>query len=115
MLPADTDCNRIQTFTPSGEYVMQLGEWGSGNSQFYYPYGIAVEGRNVYVTDPLNNGIQKFSGPDLSGKVSKIGVFRNSTRQWLLDYNGNGIWDGKLTDKKYTFGLSTDKPVSGKW
>ena len=48
-------------------------------------------------------------------KKTEIGVFRNSTRQWLLDYNGNGIWDGTPTDKVYMFGLSTDTPISGKW
>ena len=44
----------------------------------------------------------------------KIGVFRNG--QWLLDYNGNGVWDGVAGgDRLYTFGQAGDKPVVGDW
>jgi len=49
-----------------------------------------------------------------NGKT-KIGVFRNSTQRWYLDYNGNGVWDGTPTDKLYVFGMSTDTPITGDW
>jgi len=48
--------------------------------------------------------------------TTEIGVFRNGS--WYLDYNGNGGWDGTATaadDRIYTFGVSTDKPVTGDW
>jgi hypothetical protein len=48
---------------------------------------------------------------DGSGTV-RIGVFRNG--KWLLDLNGNGIWEPGV-DIKYTFGRSGDKPVVGDW
>ena len=44
-----------------------------------------------------------------------IGIFRNSTRLFYLDFNGNGAWNGALVDKQYTFGLPLDLPVTGKW
>jgi hypothetical protein len=44
--------------------------------------------------------------------VSKIGVFRNG--KWLLDIDGNGIWDPGV-DVKFTFGKTGDKPVVGDW
>jgi len=47
--------------------------------------------------------------------ASKIGVFRNSTHLFYLDYNGNGVWNGALTDKSYNFGISGDKPITGDW
>ena len=45
--------------------------------------------------------------------VSKVGVFRPSTNQWFIDYNGNGYWDGG--DRTYTFGMTGDTPVTGDW
>jgi hypothetical protein len=44
-----------------------------------------------------------------------IGVFRPSTHMFYLDYNGNGAWNGAITDRQYNFGLTGDSPVSGKW
>jgi hypothetical protein len=44
---------------------------------------------------------------------TEIGVFRNGT--WALDLNGNGIWNGQAPDGIFTFGLPTDKPVTGIW
>ncbi len=44
---------------------------------------------------------------------TKIGVYYNGT--WLLDYNGNGIWDGPGIDKLIFFGGSGYTPVVGDW
>jgi hypothetical protein len=49
------------------------------------------------------------------GLNSKIGVFRNSTHMFYLDYNGNGVWEGTGIDRGYNFGLTGDLPVSGDW
>ena len=48
------------------------------------------------------------------GKI-KVGVYNNGT--WLLDYNGNGVWDGPTVDKAifWSTGQSTDVPVLGDW
>ncbi|MCA9098411.1 MAG: hypothetical protein KDA36_08495, partial [Planctomycetaceae bacterium] len=43
-----------------------------------------------------------------------IGVYRN-TGYFLLDQNGNRVWDGNIIDSYFGFGLSTDVPVSGDW
>jgi DMSO/TMAO reductase YedYZ molybdopterin-dependent catalytic subunit len=45
----------------------------------------------------------------LSG--DKIGVFRNGS--WLLDYNGNFLWDGN--DKVASLGATGDLPAVGDW
>jgi hypothetical protein len=49
-----------------------------------------------------------------SGK-DKVGVFRPETREWFLDFNGNGIWDGCDADACLIFGQAGDYPVAGKW
>ena len=46
---------------------------------------------------------------------SSIGVYRNSTHMFYLDVNGNGAWNGAVTDRANNFGLTGDTPVSGKW
>ena len=47
--------------------------------------------------------------------TTEIGVFRNSTHLFYLDFNGNGAWNGALTDRSYNFGITGDTPVTGKW
>jgi len=48
--------------------------------------------------------------------TSKIGLFRPSTGEWLLDRNGNGMWDGCNVDQCITaFGQPGDLPVVGDW
>ena len=42
--------------------LLVVGNYGTGNSQFSWPYGVAVDILgNVYVADSGNNRIQKFS------------------------------------------------------
>ena len=46
---------------------------------------------------------------------TKVGVYNNGT--WLLDYNGNGVWDGPTIDQAifWSTGQSSDVPVMGDW
>jgi len=47
--------------------------------------------------------------------TTEIGVFRPSTHTFYLDYNGNGEWNGAVTDRAYNMGLTGDTPVAGDW
>jgi hypothetical protein len=48
--------------------------------------------------------------------TSKIGVFRPSTGDWYLDFNGNGQWDGCGVDLCLSnAGQTGDIPVIGQW
>jgi hypothetical protein len=74
---------------------------------------------NGAVTDRANNfgltGDIPVSGDwNLDGRT-EIGVFRPSTHTFYLDVNGNGAWNGAVTDRANNFGLTGDTPVSGKW
>ncbi len=44
---------------------------------------------------------------------TKIGLYVNGT--WLLDYNGNGVWDGPNVDKLIYFGGPGYQPLVGDW
>lgn len=43
----------------------------------------------------------------------KIGLYVDGT--WLLDYNGNGVWDGPSIDKIVYFGGPGYAPIVGDW
>jgi len=77
------------------------GVWNGSVVDRQYNFGISGD---LPVTGDWNN----------DGK-SEIGVFRNSTHLFYLDYNGNGVWNGSVIDRQYNFGISGDKPVTGKW
>lgn len=53
---------------------------------------------------------------DVERSTTRIGVFRPSTGQWFLDYNGNGQWDGCDVDICInSFGQEGQRPVVGNW
>jgi PKD repeat protein len=89
--------NPVHTYISAGNFTVSLNASNAAGSN------LTTKAKYIKVTSGL------------APTPTKIGVFRNSTRQWLLDYNGNGIWDGAPTDKVYKYILSTDTPVSGKW
>ncbi len=60
--------NRIQIYTPSGQFLTMWGKnsgdgsYGSVNGEFHYPAGIAINGSGcVYVADATNYRIQVFT------------------------------------------------------
>jgi uncharacterized protein (TIGR03663 family) len=63
---ADSQNNRIEVFSPTGQFVRAWGSKGTGNGQFNEPWGIAVgQNGNVYVADTWNHRVQEF---DADGK-----------------------------------------------
>jgi hypothetical protein len=102
---ADNIGDKIGVFRPS------IGMWfldRSGNGAW-----------NDCATDKcVNFGIEgdiPVTGDWNGDGTTKIGVFRPSIGWWFLDYNGNGQWDGCVTDRCYNFGISEDTPVTGDW
>jgi hypothetical protein len=63
--------------------------------------------------DVSYNGLVDAYVTKFSGLYSQPGSFRKGF--WLLDANGNGVWDGTPKDDKYAFGKSSDIPVTGDW
>jgi sugar lactone lactonase YvrE len=54
---ADTFNNRIQKFDPNGNF---LAQWNNGNGPFYYPRGIACDGKGfIYIADTGHHRIVK--------------------------------------------------------
>lgn len=72
----------ISKYDPLGRLVTTWGSKGTGNGQFDYARGLAVDSQgNIYVGDVMNNRVQKF---DSNG---------NYITQWGSKGNGNGQFD----------------------
>jgi DNA-binding beta-propeller fold protein YncE len=56
--------DRIQVFTPDGNFVREWGKYGEGPGEFHRPQGIALAGGRLYVTDVANHRIQVFEAAD---------------------------------------------------
>jgi DNA-binding beta-propeller fold protein YncE len=56
---ADYNNQRIQVFSANGQFQRDWGENGTGNGEFAYPQGVAVDpnSREVYVADTNNHRI----------------------------------------------------------
>ncbi len=52
----------VQRYTPEGKFVTEWKDRGSGDGQFYLPFGIARDSQGyLYVTDALNHRVLKFT------------------------------------------------------
>jgi sugar lactone lactonase YvrE len=101
----------------SYEFVLKWGTQGSGDSQFNYPAGIAVDSSgNVYVADTDNYRIQKFSADGTfvtkwgsygtgDGQFVPYGIAVDSSGYvYVADMNNNRIQKFSSTDGiNYTF------------
>jgi tripartite motif-containing protein 71 len=64
-------------------FVRKWGSDGTGDGQFNYPYGVALDSSgNVYVADSGNNRVQKF----------------NSDGTFISKWGSKGIGDGQFKD-----------------
>jgi outer membrane protein assembly factor BamB len=74
---SDSGNARVQVFTPQGRFIRQIGSYGGGKGQFFFPAGLVVDGSgNVYVADDQSRTLAKFSP---TGKVIwRIGASTSS-------------------------------------
>jgi sugar lactone lactonase YvrE len=53
---------RVQEFTPDGEFVRSIGEFGTGPGQFTWPFDVAVDADgNLYVSDDKEQTLAKLA------------------------------------------------------
>jgi hypothetical protein len=75
-----------------------------------------ITARDFYIAPVQSSGpeIIVYQKAPVIVSGTKIGVFRNGF--WILDRNGNFLWDGRANgDEVAGFGMSGDRPVIGNW
>jgi DNA-binding beta-propeller fold protein YncE len=78
----EQDGDRIQKFSPTGDFLLSWGGSGSGLGQLDHPGGLTVdEGGRIYVCDRWNDRVQVFDS---------VGGFLFS---WGSSGSGNGQFD----------------------
>ena len=96
----------------------EIGVFRNSTHLFYLDYNGNGVWNGASVDRSYNFGITgdiPVSGDWNHDGISEIGVFRNSTHLFYLDYNGNGVWNGAAVDRQYNFGITGDIPVTGDW
>jgi len=82
LFAVDNGNNRIQKFDNAGNFIILWGNFGSANSNFHNPTGIACDGKgDVWVVDTNNHRVQKFDGK-LGGYLMKFGSRGNGEGQF---------------------------------
>jgi hypothetical protein len=113
---ADTS-NSVFTITGASAVVSNQQEIGIFTVGLWY---VDNNGTGIFSTNDKTTSFGITGDIPVSGDWNvdgrtEIGVFRPSTHMFYLDYNGNGVWSGAVTDRSYNFGITGDIPVSGDW
>ncbi|MBI4499323.1 MAG: TIGR03663 family protein [Chloroflexi bacterium] len=75
---ADALNHRVLKFDPTGQFLAQVGQYGTGEGEFREPWGLAVDREgNLYVADTWNHRIQQFDAQ--LRLVAAWGEFANVT------------------------------------
>ena len=103
MFVVDTGNHRIVRLNASGAYLDSWGSFGTGDSQFNTPNGIAVDSSYVFVTDTGNQSIKKFtkagshvktwgSAGTGNGQFSfPRGIAVDGSNLWVTDWGNNRV------------------------
>lgn len=90
---------KVQKFSPEGKFLMEFGEEGKGDKQFYLPWSIAIDEKgNIYVT-----GMYRFQKFDNKGRFVKI--FK-STKERDPEYCGISSWNIEVDKEGNIYTLS---------
>ncbi|QDV14904.1 NHL repeat protein [Rosistilla oblonga] len=103
-----SDIDRIQKFSPAGEFLMQWGSTGSEPGQFVRPQSLAIDRHDhLWVADSCNHRIQVFetSGPEPT-LVRAWGEFGHQPGQLYYPY---GITLGEESDCIYVCEYGNDR------
>ena len=87
--------SRVVKISPKGEWLKELGTWGSDQDQFKTPHGIAADAKdNIYVADRGNRRIQVYdSNLNFERSITGVGApwaLCVSPGQFLYSGDGNG-------------------------
>jgi hypothetical protein len=109
---ADAANNRLQRFDANGNWKDTWGQYGSGDGQLYYPYGIHVDKNlKVWVTEYYNHRVQRFrpnKPPTAPTKVVITPSKAYDATQLTGAASGSTDVDGDALSYRYQWWKSTD-------
>jgi DMSO/TMAO reductase YedYZ molybdopterin-dependent catalytic subunit len=102
----------------NGDGIPEIAVFRASTGEWY------IDHNGNYAWDGTGSGQDVVASLGQSGDVAvagdwegtgtdKLGVFRDGF--WILDGNGNYVWDGTPSDIVIGFGTGGDVPVTGKW
>jgi YD repeat-containing protein len=101
---SDTESNRVEEFSSTGEFITTFGSAGTGNGQFKSPHGLAADSSgHVWVVDFGNNRIEEFSST--GGFLRSVGTSGTGAGQFedptdvAIDPSGH-IWVADCGNKR---------------
>ena len=102
----------------NNDRISEIGVFRPSTHIYYQDFNGDSVWNGAVIDRAYNFGITEdlpVSGDWNNDGISEIGVFRNSTHLFYLDYNGNGVWNGAKVDRSYNFGITGDIPITGDW
>ena len=106
--------HRVLVFDPSGELKLEFGKEGKEEGQFWFPNGIAVDGRaRMYVADGTNGRLQAFDGEGNLLYVIPRGYASGDLsmpRGVALDGDGHLLVADNSAHTVKVYGVSGDQP-----
>ena len=102
----------------NNDRISEIGVFRPSTHIYYQDFNGDSVWNGAVIDRAYNFGITEdlpVSGDWTNDGISEIGVFRNSTHLFYLDYNGNGVWNGAKVDRSYNFGITGDIPITGDW
>ena len=112
-IDAGTSLIKTVAFTRDGR---QLGDYSLPNS-----YSASAGGHvEQDMLRTWNDTVAALRGlaaavPDMASRIAAVAVTGQGDGTWLIDYNGNGLWDGTSIDRAVGLGQAADLPVTGNW
>jgi len=109
---ADSMNKRVQKFSPSGDFLMQIIT-GEGNHTFDRPVDVAVGNYdNIYVLDSVKKTIQKF---DAQGTHVKTFVIQDTIEPSGIAVGPSGVVHVTYASGNYVCNFTEDGPPSLAW
>lgn len=77
--------SKLRKSSSSGHRHAVAGSWGGGDGELRHPWGAAVAGKRVWVTDQGND---------------RVSVFEADKLKWLFSFGGSGAKPGELSSPR---------------
>ena len=84
--------NRVQEFSPEGNFITTFGAAGSGPGQFSHPEGLAISSSGtIYIADSANNRVQEWAPGEPPTSTVSLAATNKRRQAGLAECCGGGL------------------------